>query len=253
MLDNLDTHFSTIIAEDDNDAIRHAVRLGKALLNKYYSLTDGSRLYRIAMILHPSYRLQYFADAGWEQGWIDNARALVRQIFDLDYPAEDPPARSASQSETPSDTVKSKPNIMKPRRGTLKAASREDELDRYLSLEAIELPDDVSPVQWWRNCRTTFPRLSRMAIDYLTVPATSVEVERTFSRGRLLLTHTRNAMSAQTTRALMCLNSWSRAGLVRTKDVLQVVEGLDVVPESEEREDGDWWMEKGWDLIDHEL
>ncbi|KAJ7933627.1 hypothetical protein B0H13DRAFT_1592206, partial [Mycena leptocephala] len=35
--------------------------------------------------------------------------------------------------------------------------------------------------------------------------ATSVDVERVFSRGRLLLSHVWNRLSAQSTRALMCL------------------------------------------------
>jgi len=47
-----------------------------------------------------------------------------------------------------------------------------DELDSYLatSLEVIA-PGDA--IKWWLDHRSMFPRLSRMAIDYLTIPGTS--------------------------------------------------------------------------------
>ncbi|KZV99873.1 hypothetical protein EXIGLDRAFT_572679, partial [Exidia glandulosa HHB12029] len=64
-----------------------------------------------------------------------------------------------------------------------------------------------------------YPRLSRMALDYLSIPATSVDVERTFSKGRTLLSHIRNRLSAQSTRALLCLNSWIPLNIVKTSDI----------------------------------
>ncbi|EIW63678.1 uncharacterized protein TRAVEDRAFT_95943, partial [Trametes versicolor FP-101664 SS1] len=46
-------------------AIRTAMGLAKKTLNKYYELTDASKAYRIAMVLHPSYKKAYFEKAGW--------------------------------------------------------------------------------------------------------------------------------------------------------------------------------------------
>ncbi|KIK31917.1 hypothetical protein CY34DRAFT_102511 [Suillus luteus UH-Slu-Lm8-n1] len=90
--------------------------------------------------------------------------------------------------------------------------------------------------------RTTYPCLSRMALDYLTIPATSVDVERIFSRGHLLLSHVRSCLSTQTTCALLCLGCWSQLGLVKDKDVLPVAHLPDV--EGDEKE-----LEDGWDSI----
>jgi hypothetical protein len=79
---------------------------------------------------------------------------------------------------------------------------------------------------------------------YLIVhSATSVDVERIFSRGRLILSHVRNQLSAQTTRTLLCLGSWSLLGMVRNDDVLKVA-----VLQDEEGED-ECELEKGWDAI----
>lgn len=73
--------------------------------------------------------------------------------------------------------------------------------------------------------------------------ATSVDVERLFSRGRLLLTHVRTRMSAETTRALLCIGHWSPFKFVKADD-LQQVAGL---PDLKPGEEGE--LEIGWDSI----
>ncbi len=50
------------------------------------------------------------------------------------------------------------------------AAEEGDELKRYLSAEPIRVSD---PIQWWQDRRKAYPWLSRMAIDYLTIPGES--------------------------------------------------------------------------------
>ncbi|KIY42956.1 HAT dimerization, partial [Fistulina hepatica ATCC 64428] len=93
------------------------------------------------------------------------------------------------------------------------------EMERYLDSD----PEDANDViAWWIEHRALYPYLHQMAIDYLSIPATSVDVERLFSKGRLFLSHVRSRMSVQMTRALLCLNSWSKFGLVKDEDVLAV-------------------------------
>ena len=46
-----------------------------------------------------------------------------------------------------------------------------------------------------------------------------MDVERVFSKGRLCLSHVRNRLSAQTTRALLCVGEWSRLDLVAADDL----------------------------------
>lgn len=77
--------------------------------------------------------------------------------------------------------------------------------------------------------------------DY--VIATSVDVERIFSRGRLVLSHVRSRLSVQSTRALICLGIWSAKGLIKDNDILQVTR----MPELEEGEEDE--LEDGWDSI----
>lgn len=42
-----------------------------------------------------------------------------------------------------------------------------DELDRYLATDVEDVRDAL---MWWYERRATFPRLSRMARDYLSIP-----------------------------------------------------------------------------------
>ena len=104
-MDHIDRHLASA-ARDDNykPCIQAAVAMGKKLLNKYYSYTDHSELYRIAMskflffwfyfnsnlipplaVLHPSHKLTYFAQAGWPDEWRATAEEIVRAEFERAY------------------------------------------------------------------------------------------------------------------------------------------------------------------------
>jgi hypothetical protein len=48
-----------------------------------------------------------------------------------------------------------------------KSTADRNELDRYLSSDTEDVGDVL---QWWMDRRSTFPRLSRMALDYLGTP-----------------------------------------------------------------------------------
>lgn len=72
--------------------------------------------------------------------------------------------------------------------------------------------------------------------------ATSVDVERVFSKGRLLLSHVRNRLSVQSTRALMCLGVWSLMGYVKDSDVKAVTGKAEIEGDKEE-------LPEGWDNI----
>ena len=75
-----------------------------------------------------------------------------------------------------------------------------------------------------------------------TFTATSTDVERVFSQGRLLLSHVRNRLSSQSIRALMCLGNWSLLGLVKDKDITAVTALAEIEGDEEE-------LEEGWDSI----
>ena len=68
-------------------------------------------------------------------------------------------------------------------------------------------------------------------------------MERVFSHGRLILSHVRSRLSAQSTRALLCLGNWSLLGYIKDSDVEAVAMMPDVEGNVEEE------LEEGWDKI----
>ena len=71
-------------------------------------------------------------------------------------------------------------------------------------------PLDTNPLTYWQGVLVSWPdsRLARMAIDYLSSPASSVEVEHAFSRGALTVTHRRHTLSDTSTRNSIVLSAW---------------------------------------------
>ncbi|KAF8579152.1 hypothetical protein K439DRAFT_1239162, partial [Ramaria rubella] len=66
-------------------AVHSAAAKGREILNKYYSLTDESIVYQIAMILHPRYKTLYFQWQKWPDSWVDTAIKLVHDQWETNY------------------------------------------------------------------------------------------------------------------------------------------------------------------------
>ncbi|KIM62610.1 hypothetical protein SCLCIDRAFT_119312 [Scleroderma citrinum Foug A] len=60
-MDLMDREFTSYAHDPSYSApIRASIELAQKTLSRYYSSTDKSTLYRIAMALHPHYKLAYF-------------------------------------------------------------------------------------------------------------------------------------------------------------------------------------------------
>jgi hypothetical protein len=51
--------------------------------------------------------------------------------------------------------------------------STDDELRLYLE---TDLEDVADPLQWWTANQNTYPQLSRMALDFLSIPSMSTSI-----------------------------------------------------------------------------
>lgn len=56
----------------------------------------------------------------------------------------------------------------------------------------------VNPLSWWRENSQSYPRLSKVARDYLTIPASSASSERVFSSSGKILSDLRTSLKADT-------------------------------------------------------
>ena len=76
----------------------------------------------------------------------------------------------------------------------------------------------TDPYEYWHRRQLQYPRLSRMALDMLTVPPMSAECERLFSTTGRMVTKSRNRLDASTIGLCQTLRSWLRAGLISSLD-----------------------------------
>ncbi|TEB28014.1 hypothetical protein FA13DRAFT_1633689 [Coprinellus micaceus] len=91
-MDHIDEVLTTQAIDTNNallPSIRAACSLARKTLNRYYERTDLSEMYRIAMVLHPRYELDYFKAHNWEDVWVDTAHTIVEDQFKRLYASLD--------------------------------------------------------------------------------------------------------------------------------------------------------------------
>ncbi|KDQ05849.1 hypothetical protein BOTBODRAFT_90081, partial [Botryobasidium botryosum FD-172 SS1] len=97
-----------------------------------------------------------------------------------------------------------------------------DQLESYLQQDSFRCQDPLA--YWYEKLKAgKWPQLSRMAIDYLSVPATSVDVERAFSYGRQTVSLYRHSLSSETIRATIVFGDRCKAGLVDDQALVQML------------------------------
>ncbi|GBE87594.1 putative AC9 transposase [Sparassis crispa] len=222
-MDSINDMLSGRTVQNYHPAIQSAMQLARATMNRYYSKTDLSSVYRITMVLHPGLKLEYFKKREWDPTWIDAAENLTREEYigtyeDAIVPIPIPAVHagvSADADVSDNDEFAEFRNISLSGLVTVR-----NEIDDYL---AAPLENVQDPLKWWYDNRQAYPKLSRMGLDYLSIPVTSTAVERTFSQGRQLLHFTRNRMMPSTIRASLCLGSWGHSNLLCMEDLIAAV------------------------------
>ncbi|KDQ05669.1 hypothetical protein BOTBODRAFT_90708, partial [Botryobasidium botryosum FD-172 SS1] len=97
-----------------------------------------------------------------------------------------------------------------------------DQLEAYLTQETFGCGD---PIHWWYDKLTSnqWPDLARMALDYLSIPATSVDVERAFSVGRQTVSLYRHSLSSDTIRASIVFGNRCKENLVDDRELVELL------------------------------
>jgi hypothetical protein len=87
-------------------AIVAAMKLAQKKMDRYYSLTDSSAIYRIAMVLHPGMKLKYFKQREWEEEWVEQAENMVCEEFISVYEKDkDKKGKDVSVNKTADNTM----------------------------------------------------------------------------------------------------------------------------------------------------
>ena len=100
-MDKLNNHLNPNTKKPYHPAIQAAMKLARKKINRYYSMTDLSTAYRIAMVLHPGLKLEYFRQQDWEEDWVDNAENLVCEEYITRYEGKSGPILPAPDTINP--------------------------------------------------------------------------------------------------------------------------------------------------------
>jgi hypothetical protein len=198
------------------------INLGWKKLDKYYNTLRDSPAYYAAAALHPSLRWDYFDEVWGQQhpGWVDEAKDIVQRLWETEYrdlqitvtSPEGPVVKRRKTTLSSFDRYRNRYRQSQP------SAAQADEYIRWQASVSGSDKDVADPVEYWILKRFEYPRLSRMALDVMTVPAMSSECERLFSATGLMVTPLRNRLDAGTIGLIQTLRSWLRAGIIEDVD-----------------------------------
>ncbi|KAG1779316.1 hypothetical protein EV702DRAFT_966389 [Suillus placidus] len=90
-MDKLDSHLNPHTRSPYHPAIKATMKLACKKINHYYLMTDLSSLYRIAMVLHPDLKLEYFWQQDWEDKWISHSKEIASEVYVKQYEGKSNP------------------------------------------------------------------------------------------------------------------------------------------------------------------
>ena len=78
------------------------------------------------------------------------------------------------------------------------------------------MPRETNIYHYWKAKQFEFPIISKIAADFLAIPATLAPLECVFSIGSDLVTEKRNRLTRDLVRMIMCLKDW---GIITDEDM----------------------------------
>jgi hypothetical protein len=101
-----------------------------------------------------------------------------------------------------------------------------DEFELWLRLEPRWTTEqfndpELHPIKYWLSLQSKYPHLSQLAVDVLTIPASSCECKRMFSQLAHLLAPRRRKIGRQLLAALQCIRAWMGLGMTTPSEMAE--------------------------------
>jgi hypothetical protein len=206
----------------DNPFLGPCCQAGWDKLEKYYNKTSESCAYVGAVILVPTRKWEFFKKGVlWKDKWVEDAQAAVQKVWEDEYKQAEP-TLLVPRAQSYQNDGKKENRFKAWSRQHIKVPEVMDEYERYCKEPVMEMDlDEVfDPLGWWQEStqQKVYPNLSKMALDLLSIPAMSAEVERLFSSCKITITDRRNRIGIDAVEAIECLKSWLRENNVAWVD-----------------------------------
>jgi hypothetical protein len=228
LVNHIETQHKT---SDKNSALFTATLNCWYVFDKYWAIVDKMPAYVASILLHPSRRLSYLKKA-WKPAWWRPSIELARSLYNDKYRHQN--TRSPSPEIT-STTLQS----LHDWEAKMAIPTPEDEFDSFIKAPRTPLVKETA-LEWWQRSSQTsqYPDLSRMAIDILSIHASSADSERSFSSSKRTITSDRACLGSLTIEVNELLKSWSISGLFDASiyDVSMAIHEGDVASDDEASE-----------------
>ena len=200
ILIDLPNHERQDLCDDNLRGINASLLCAIYKLEKYVKKLEDSPAYWSAMILHPGHKTKWIIQS-LKEDHREHVVAMFKDLFEKEYQHLGPaPALEPDRLPTGhliDDDYYDPPEDL----------AKKDEIKAYFELPQRPVAD---PLAWWIARKDEYPRLAKMALDYLTIPSTACECERCFSRTKLTIGTQRHRLKAETIDMLACVKIWVR-------------------------------------------
>ncbi|KFG83500.1 transposase [Metarhizium anisopliae] len=177
-------------------------------------------------ILHPGIQWAFLQKAyGGREEWLCKVRHLVQTLWEEEYrdlPIQwqlcdsSLPLAVRARESNPFDSFQDEliPYTSCEEEGIA------DEFERWLRTKQDVYTKHDNPLQYWSAKRFEYPRVAKMAIDILSIPAMAAECERAFSSAGSMVSPRRTRLDSSTVSVAQTVRSWLKAGLLEGYDGL---------------------------------
>jgi hypothetical protein len=163
------------------DGICKGIDRALSKVDKYVDLMSRSPVYLVAVVCDPRRNL------AWIKWWFNErgissyeALSIIRDYFESFRDKSKDFLQAEEESRTM--TFESWPRMAtdNTETGFERCQPGDDEFREYTSRRAVDL--NIDPMEWWRIHGDEFPTWKKIAMNLLSIPAVSGEIERIFSR-----------------------------------------------------------------------
>lgn len=192
-------------------------------------MTDSVTAYAAALLLSPNRRKAYIM-RNWKKSWQTEVIKNVRKLWEKQY--KDKVRIRASSSEL----MKEPDEFDLWERDQSILTQIGDEFEAFTTGTPVLLDKTETALDWWLQSSQlrSYPNLSHMAIDILSIPAMSAEPERVFSGCRRTISWTRMRLGIKVIEEGECLKSWIRSGVVAGLRRLRDIEAQEAAIEADD-------------------
>ncbi|KAK0140110.1 Zinc finger BED domain-containing protein 1 [Merluccius polli] len=199
--------FSSSILKVNDDVSELTNTIRKKILTyleEKYKDPETQELLDMASALDPRFKLRYASE--------DRVEPIQARLVSEMAASEQGPSDggTADRAEDTPSTSKKKKTLGSFFKVTERASPAHpphqavaSELQSYL--QCADLDSEENPLDWWREHQRVYPRLSKLAKKYLSIPATSAPSERVFSTGGNIVTCLRSSLKPESVDRLVFL------------------------------------------------